>query len=300
MSDDRATDSLYTVEAFFDLLKAGVLGEDDRVELLDGVIVAEPPMDPPHATGIGLAAEILGEGVRGRAVVRVQAPLLLPPDSAPEPDVAVVPGVAKDYWERHPTSALLVLEVSSSSLQQDRLSKSRIYAGDGIPEYWVVNLRDECVEIFRSPERAGRLYVDRRIAGRGEQIALLAFPDVRVSVDSLLPPATSAAEPGAGRALDLTTAKDGLAGALYIKVRQKGFYGATEKLSYSGGSVIGFGAAHRVDDWRRCTGDRPTGLRCSVCAPVMLAGGFNTRFGRPGIKPLWILGGTDVESGTGG
>lgn len=189
MSERYAADSRYTTEAYFDLVRRGVLDHDDRVELLEGVIVAEPPMDPPHAAGIGAVEDALRRAIGRRATVRVQAPLLAPPYSAPEPDIAVVAGEARAYWERHPTSALLVVEVSNTSLKQDRLSKSRIYAGIGIPDYWIVNLRDGCVEVCRSPDLAQRLYLERTVFQRGEYLDLVAFADVRIAVADLLPPA---------------------------------------------------------------------------------------------------------------
>jgi Uma2 family endonuclease len=188
MSEGYATDSRYTVEAYFDLVKRGLLDEDDRVELLEGVIVAEPPMDPSHACGIGLVAEALRTVSAGRALLRVQAPFLATAYSAPEPDVAVVPGGPRDYWDRHPTSALLVVEVSNTSLKQDRLSKSRIYAAAAIPEYWIVNLRDDCVEVFRSPDRARRVYVERHTVRRGERLTPVAFSDASIAVGAVLPP----------------------------------------------------------------------------------------------------------------
>ncbi len=181
------TDSGYSVEAYFDLVRQGLLTADDRVELLDGVIVAEPPMDPPHASTVAGAAEVLRRALGDRALVREDKPLIIGERSVPEPDVAVVPGGPADYARRHPTTALLIIEVSGSSLQQDRLSKSRIYAGAGLPEYWIVNLRDERVEILRAPDRARRLYTERSAVGRGEQVDLVAFPDVRIAVDALFP-----------------------------------------------------------------------------------------------------------------
>jgi Uma2 family endonuclease len=188
MSEGYVADSRYTVEAYFDLVKRGLLDEDDRVELLEGIIVAEPPMDPPHAVGIQKLADAVRSIVRDRAAVRTQSPFLAFPYSVPEPDVAVVPGRDEDYWERHPTSALLVVEVSNTSLKQDRLSKSRIYAGAAIPEYWIVNLRGDCIEVFRSPDRERRIYVERFTAQRGETLAPIAFPDGSVAVEALLPP----------------------------------------------------------------------------------------------------------------
>lgn len=189
MVDTYPACSGYTVDAYFGLVHSGLLNEDDRVELLDGVIVAEPPMDPPHATGISLVAAALRRSVGERALIRIQAPFIADPFSAPEPDAVVVPGTIIDYAEVHPSIALLVVEVSASSLPQDRLSKSRIYAGADVPDYWIVNLRDDCVEVFRQPDRSQRVYGTRAVARRGERLELIALPGAAaVTVDDLLPP----------------------------------------------------------------------------------------------------------------
>lgn len=187
MSDAQPDRGRYTVADYFDLVRRGILAEDDRVELLDGVIVAEPPMDPPHATGIGRATRAVGRAVGDRAAVRVQMPLIANPFSAPEPDVAVVPGVLDDYEHEHPSVALLVIEVSASALQQDRLSKSRIYAGAGVPELWIVNLRDVCVEVFRAPDVAQRVYTERGLARRGDALRMVALPGAVIAAGDLLP-----------------------------------------------------------------------------------------------------------------
>src|SRR5262245_11628530 len=92
-----------------------------------------------------------------------------------------------DYLDHHPSSAHLVVEVAESSLPQDRLTKAPIYAAAGIPEYWIVNLRQEHVEVHRSPETAARRYAVVEIARRGSRLALAAFPDVSPAVDDLLP-----------------------------------------------------------------------------------------------------------------
>jgi Uma2 family endonuclease len=188
MSHPGSAASGYSVEAYFGLVHDGILDEDDRVELLDGVIVAEPPMDPPHASGISYATEAIQRAVGARALVRIQAPFIADPFSVPEPDLAVIRGTKADYLDCHPTSALLVVEVSDSSLQQDRLSKSRIYAGAAVPEYWIVNLRDDRVEVFRQPDADQRVYGERVIANRGERLELVALPGAVVAVDDLLPP----------------------------------------------------------------------------------------------------------------
>jgi len=177
----------YTVERYLGLLHDGVLSPSDRVELLEGVIVAEPPSDPPHAAGVSLAASALTAAVGQRAAVRVQQPLLVGRLSLPEPDVAVVPGHLRDYSTHHPTSAILVIEVADSSLVQDRLTKAAIYAAGGIPEYWIVNLRTRAVEIFRAPDPEAARYGQTITAPAGTCLELAALPGVTVLVDDLLP-----------------------------------------------------------------------------------------------------------------
>ena len=176
-----------TVERYFGLLEAGVLSEDDRVELLEGVVVAMTPQNPPHASGVARADEALRIAVGRRAHVRPQLSLVLGRHSVPEPDLAVVPGSADDYDASHPTTAWLVIEVADTSLQQDRLTKAAIYAAADIPEYWIVNLRDSVVEAMRDPDRAQARYREVRRVGRGERIELVALPGASVAAADLLP-----------------------------------------------------------------------------------------------------------------
>lgn len=169
------------------LIETGVLSDGDRVELLGGVIVAMTPSDPPHATATMLATVALQRAVGSRAAIRTQLPLMLGAWSVPEPDVAVVAGALQDYANAHPSAAWLVVEVSASSLPQDRLSKSRIYAGAGVLEYWIVNLRDRVLEVMRDPDPATALYREVLVCGAGETVELVAFPGARVDVAELLP-----------------------------------------------------------------------------------------------------------------
>jgi Uma2 family endonuclease len=175
-----------TVERYLGLVEAGVLTVDDRVELLEGVVVAMTPSNPPHAAAIARANEALRSAIGKRAHIRPQLSLVLG-RSVPEPDLAVVPGSVGDYDEAHPTTALLVIEVADTSLKQDRLSKAAIYAAAGIPEYWIVNLRDAVVERMRDPDRAGARYRDVRSVARGERLELVALPGASVAVSELLP-----------------------------------------------------------------------------------------------------------------
>jgi Uma2 family endonuclease len=176
-----------SVEQYFGLVEAGVLSEDDRVELLEGVVVAMAPQDPPHAAGVAMATRAVLRVIGSGAHVRPQLPLVLGRRSVPEPDLAVVPGSARDYQASHPTTAWLVIEVADSSLQQDRLTKAAIYAAAGIPEYWIVNLRDDVVEVMRDPDPAQARWRDVRTASRDARLELVALPGASVAVADLLP-----------------------------------------------------------------------------------------------------------------
>ena len=181
------TPERYTVERYFGLVDEGVLAPDDPVELLAGVIVAMSPQNAPHAAAICRTAEALRAAIGAGAAVREEKPLVLGTDSVPEPDVAVVPGRTAHYDTAHPTTALLVVEVADSSLPQDRLTKAAIYAAAGIPEYWIVNLRATCVEVFRAPDAKTRRYGEQRVVRPGQHLELVALPGASVAVGALLP-----------------------------------------------------------------------------------------------------------------
>src|SRR5205814_1499124 len=125
---------------------------------------------------VGKTAEALRLAVGGCAVVRVPHSVHAGARSVPEPDVDVVTGTHDDYVHARPKTALLVVEVARTSLARDRRRKARIYAAAGIPEYWIVNLRDDVVEVSRSPNRDAARYTETRIARRGERLELVALP----------------------------------------------------------------------------------------------------------------------------
>lgn len=176
-----------TSERYFALVDQGVLQHDDRVELLEGVVVAMSPSDPPHASATTRVHRALREALGPGPVIRVQCAFIASAASVPEPDVAVVPGTDADYDRRHPTTALVVFEVADSSLAQDRLTKSAIYAAAGVPDYCIVNVRDDVVEAYRRPDPEARRYLELRVHGRGERVALTTFPGATLAVDDLLP-----------------------------------------------------------------------------------------------------------------
>jgi Uma2 family endonuclease len=168
------------------LIEQGVLGEDDHVELLEGVIVAGEPQNPPHASGVWRTQRLLERALGDRAIVRVQLDYVAGRRSVPEPDIAVVPFVPDGYVTEHPSRAHVVFEVADSSLLQDRLTKGPIYAKNGVPQYVLVNLRERCVENHTAPSAPRRRYLERTILTDREQLRLVAFPDVTIAVDDLL------------------------------------------------------------------------------------------------------------------
>lgn len=166
-------------------VKAGVFEPDARLELVDGDLLAVTPQGSRHATGVDLVADSLRYAFRTGFHVRMQLPLAIDDYSEPEPDVAVVTGGIRDYREAHPTTALLVVEVSDDSLRRDRTVKQRLYARCGIPEYWVLALPDAHLEVYRDPTADG--YRTVSIHRAGETVAPLAHPEARIAVDDLLP-----------------------------------------------------------------------------------------------------------------
>ena len=134
---------------YYRMAEAGLF-VDQRVELIEGEILMMSPMNPAHAAALQLASKALelafGEGY----CVRAQLPLHLDDCSEPEPDLAVVPGSPRDY-PHHPRTALLVVEISDTTLDFDRGRKREIYACAGIPEYWIVNLPERRIEVHQFP-----------------------------------------------------------------------------------------------------------------------------------------------------
>ena len=170
------------------LIEIGLLGEDDPIELVEGRLLVAEPQHDPHARAVELASEALRVAFGFGWRIRVQ--LALGAASLPEPDVAVLRGTPRDAPPGHPTSAALVVEVADSSLNLDRGLKARGYARAGIADYWIVNLVDGAVEVYRAPapERARRFsYREVRIARPGEVLVPLAEPGARILVEAFLP-----------------------------------------------------------------------------------------------------------------
>jgi Uma2 family endonuclease len=163
------------------LVERGLL-DDSRVELLVGTLVDMTPQGPLHANAVRHLAEQFIRTLPPTVQTRVQSPLALSDDSEPEPDIAVVP--AGDYRQAHPNRALVVVEVSDTSLDKDRGVKTALYATAGVPEFWLVNLRDRVVEVHRHPS-AGRYDTIERV-GVDAVIVPAAFPALRLAVRQIV------------------------------------------------------------------------------------------------------------------
>ncbi|MFO0697911.1 MAG: Uma2 family endonuclease [Nitrospira sp.] len=172
------------------MAEVGIFGPDDRVQLIEGDIVTMTPQNSTHASAIGKTQRVL-ERLFGTTVwVRVQMPLVVDPDSEPEPDLVVVPGTPDDYRDAHPSSALLVVEVSDTTLSLDRHRKQAIYARAGIQEYWIVNLAERCLEMYRDPVTSTgqpALYRSTQKLNPSDSLTPLAAPGSTIIVTDLLP-----------------------------------------------------------------------------------------------------------------
>jgi Uma2 family endonuclease len=157
----------FSVEEYHRLVQHGVLHEDDRVELMEGVIVEMTPQNRLHAYAISELNNWLVPLARSFELrVRVQSPLSLSEDSEPEPDLAVVEASEEKAAPEHPRKALLIVEAAGDSLRKDRVLKGRLYAAAGIPEYWIVNVINKTVEVYSDPlEDEGRYRSLRTLSG---------------------------------------------------------------------------------------------------------------------------------------
>lgn len=144
----------WTRDEYYRLADFGILSPDERVELIEGEIVAMSPQTPSHSYALRRGNMALAKLFGGTHTVCVQLPLDLNEDSQPEPDFALIPHSAVRS-DAHPTTADLVIEVSNSSLAFDQNEKARLYAKAGIEEYWVVDLVHGRVEVYREPSATG-------------------------------------------------------------------------------------------------------------------------------------------------
>ena len=142
---------LWTREEYDRLVAAGAFHPMARLQLVQGEIVEMAPQSAGHATAIRRLQKTLETVFVDGYDVRPQLPLALSDESEPEPDLAVVEGSLEDFRHQHPARAILIVEIADSTLNFDRGRKRAIYAAAGVPEYWILNLIDGVLEVYREP-----------------------------------------------------------------------------------------------------------------------------------------------------
>lgn len=177
---------LFTVDDYYRMAEAGILGPEDRVELIDGEIIEMSPIGSRHARCVSYATELFIVAFRGQTIVRVQDPLRLSNYTEPEPDIVLLKPRKDRYISKHPegTDTLLVVEVADTTLRYDRNVKLPRYAAAGVPEVWIENLKDDLLLVYREP--AGKTYKASLSLRRDEAVSVLAFPGVTFKVEDLL------------------------------------------------------------------------------------------------------------------
>ena len=180
-----ATRRRFTRAEYYRMAEVGILGERDRVELIQGEIVEMSPPGRHHRAFVNNLNRLLSRRLPEHVVVSVQNPLPLGHDTEPQPDLAVLRGRDVSYKEREAwaADALLVIEVADTSLTYDRSTKRRLYAAAGIPEYWVVDCATETVEVHRGPGPDG--YRDVNLVAGVATLRPQAFPDVELSTTDI-------------------------------------------------------------------------------------------------------------------
>jgi Uma2 family endonuclease len=188
----RAAESIdqrrFTVEEYHRMAETGILRPNERVELIRGVVRRMSPKNWAHVVATTKVYKRLDRALEGKAAVFQESPLkLVSLDSEPEPDILAISSPNIEAYGSEGTKPLLIVEVAESSLRYDLNVKAGLYAEAGVPEYWVVNLVDRELVVFRVPHEGG--YRSRATHHAGDRVAPEAWPDVVLDVEELFPTA---------------------------------------------------------------------------------------------------------------
>jgi Uma2 family endonuclease len=178
----------FTALEFERMAAMAIFGDDERVELLDGVVVPMTPIGDRHIGCVNYLTDCLGDRLRGRALIQAQSAIQLAPDWVPQPDVAILRR-RQDYYRRgkaRPEEVFLLIEVADTSASLDRDAKLPAYARGGIPEVWLVDLDADLILVARDPKPAG--YAAIASHSRGSALRVPGFPDITLTVDEILGP----------------------------------------------------------------------------------------------------------------
>jgi Uma2 family endonuclease len=185
---EPTTVKCWTVSDYHRMSEMGILGPDERTELINGQIVLMVAKGSPHVTSLHLLANVLRDRLGNAALVRTQDPIQLDDWSEPEPDLIIARGTVLDYADHHPRpeEIELVVEVADSTLKQDCEIKDKLYAQAGIADYWVLDLKNRQLHVFRNPTPMG--YTSHLILAEPNEIAPLSFPSLTLSLTVILSP----------------------------------------------------------------------------------------------------------------
>ena len=178
---------LFTIDDYFAMADAGILGPEERVELIDGVVIAMPPIGNPHNASVDKSNRNLVISVGTRGIVRTQGSIALNDRSMPQPDLVLLREREDFYASQRagPEDVLLLIEVSDTTAHYDRNVKLPRYAEAGIPEVWLAILPERVIEVHTEP--AGGRYTQMRTFRSGDTVSPACFPDITLSVDEILP-----------------------------------------------------------------------------------------------------------------
>lgn len=192
MASDPTRTRRFSRAEYARLIELGILQPGEPIELVGGELMVSEPQGAAHYTAIQKTARVLDAAFGAGWTVRTQGPIGLDEESEPEPDVAVVSGSPDDYGRAHPSRPVLTVEVAESSLAVDRQLKGSLYARAGLADYWVLNLVDRVLEVYREPAADGAApfgwrYGRRDVLDVAARVTPLAAPGSSIAVEQLLP-----------------------------------------------------------------------------------------------------------------
>lgn len=174
----------FTVEQYYQMAETGILAPDERVELIEGEIIEMSPIGPRHAMCVDRLVQLFVERLGRTVHLRSQNPVRLSNYSEPEPDITLAKRI--DYSTRHPQGddIFLTIEVSDSTLEKDRTLKQKVYANANIPEFWIVNLPEDVIEVYHKP--AGDIYQDVQRFSREAELTPQLLPNLTLKGEEIL------------------------------------------------------------------------------------------------------------------
>jgi Uma2 family endonuclease len=177
---------LFTVEEYHQMASVGILGDRDRVELLEGEIVEMSPIGPLHAAHVKRLIKLLAQQVGDDAIVAAQDPVYLSDRSEPQPDLALLKPQSDFYASGHPQpeDVFLLIEVADTTIDTDREVKVPLYASHGIAEVWLIDIQAQTIEVYLEPMPKG--YQKSRIYKNGQSLSVQALPNISFTVDEIL------------------------------------------------------------------------------------------------------------------